>query len=63
MRVIGAYIDAQPARDVFLFEQDGAFVLRILTSPSAASKTAHQLVEFTKEDIVAMIEAAPEQRS
>lgn len=62
LRVIGAYIDAQPARDLFLFEQDGSFVVRILTSPSAASKTAHQLVEFTKEDIVAMIEAAPEQR-
>ena len=29
MRVIGSYIDSQKAHDVFLFEQDGSFVLRL----------------------------------
>ena len=61
LRVIGAYLDANPVRDVFLFEQDGSFVLRVLMAP-AGSKTGHQLVEFTKEDILGMIEAAPQQR-
>src|SRR5947209_13707167 len=29
-RVLGRYMDEQRPRDVFLFEQDGAFVLRLL---------------------------------
>ena len=62
MRVIGAYLDAQKPRDVFLFEQDGAFVLRLLVSATGAAVAGHQLVEFTKDDILAMIEAAPQQR-
>ena len=62
MRVIGAYLDAQKPRDVFLFEQDGAFVLRLLVSATGAAAAGHQLVEFTKEDILAMIAAAPQQR-
>jgi hypothetical protein len=62
MRVIGAYLDAQKPRDVFLFEQDGAFVLRLLMSATGAGASGHQLVEFTKDDILAMIAAAPQQR-
>jgi len=62
LRVIGAYLDGQPARDVFFFEQEGSFVLRVLMAQAAASASAHQLVEFTKEDILGMIEAAPQQR-
>ncbi len=62
MRVVGAYLDAQKPRDVFLFEQDGAFVLRLLVSATGASAAGHQLVEFTKDDILAMIAAAPQQR-
>lgn len=62
MRVVGAYLDAQKPRDVFLFEQDGAFVLRLLMSATGAAAAGHQLVEFTKEDILAMIAAAPQQR-
>jgi hypothetical protein len=62
MRVIGAYLDGQKPRDVFLFEQDGAFVLRLLTGATGAAAAGHQLVEFTKEDILAMIAAAPQQR-
>ena len=62
LRVIGAYLDGQKPRDVFFFEQDGSFVLRILLTASGAAAAGHQLVEFTKDDIVAMIEAAPQQR-
>ena len=61
MRVVGAYIDAQKCRDVFLFEQDGSFVVRLLFA-TATGHIGHQLAEFTKEEIVAMIEAAPAQR-
>ena len=60
MRVIGRYIDSQRAHDVFLFEQDGSFVLRLFGV--AGSPVAHQLAEFTRDEILAMIEAAPEQR-
>jgi hypothetical protein len=61
MRVVGAYVDAQKARDVFLFEQAGSFVLRMLHA-SAGGAVGHSLAEFTKDEILAMIEAAPQQR-
>ncbi len=48
-RVIGRYIDEQKPRDVFFFEQDGAFVLRLLMGGQAGSH--HQLAEFTRDDI------------
>jgi hypothetical protein len=60
MRIIGAYIDNQKAHDVFLFEQDGSFVLRLFGV--AGARAAHQLSEFTRDEILAMIHAAPEQR-
>lgn len=60
MRIIGAYIDNQRPRDVFLFEQDGSFVLRLFGV--AGARGGHQLSEFTRDEILAMIEAAPEQR-
>ena len=59
MRVIGAYIDLNKPRDVFLFEQKGAFVLRLLMLGAGAAPMGHQLVEFTRDDIMAMIDAAP----
>jgi hypothetical protein len=62
MRVIGAYLDLNKPRDVFLFEQEGAFVLRLLMTGAGSAAAGHQLVEFTKDDIVAMIDAAPAQR-
>jgi hypothetical protein len=62
MRVIGAYLDGSKPRDLFLFEQDGAFVLRLLMTATGGAASGHQLVEFTKEDILAMIAAAPQQR-
>jgi hypothetical protein len=62
MRIMGAYIDSQKAHDVFLFEQDGSFVLRLF-GVTGARIAAHQLSEFTKDEILAMIESSPEQRN
>ena len=62
MRVLGAYVDSEKARDVFLFEQDGSFVLRLLHAGSGGA-IGHRLAEFTKDEILAMIEAAPQQRN
>ena len=56
----GGWIDAQHPRDVFFFEQDGSFVFRMLVA--TATSTGHQLAEFTKDEIVGMIDAAPQQR-
>jgi hypothetical protein len=60
MRVIGHYIDTQKAHDVFLFEQEGSFVLRLFGV--SGSRAGHQLAEFTRDEILDMIAAAPEQR-
>jgi len=57
LRVIGHYIDGQHPRDVFFFEQEGAYVLRLLTATPAGAK--HQLVEFTRDDIVQLTAQAP----
>jgi len=61
MRILGAYIDSQKPHDVFLFEQEGSFVLR-LYGVAGTQRTSHQLSEFTRDEILAMIESAPEQR-
>jgi hypothetical protein len=61
MRVIGAYIDSQRAHDVFLFEQDGSFVLRLF-APAGSRGGTHQLAEFTRDEILAMIQTAPQGR-
>ncbi len=63
MRVIGAYLDLNRPRDVFFFEQGGSFVLRLLMIGAGAAPMGHQLVEFTKDDIMSMIDAAPAQRN
>jgi hypothetical protein len=56
-RVLGRYMDEQKPRDVFFFEQEGSFVLRLL--PMGAGGTRHVLAEFTREDIAEMIARAP----
>jgi hypothetical protein len=56
-RVLGRYMDDQKPRDVFFFEQDGAFVLRLLMSGHAGSR--HELAEFTREDIEEMVARGP----
>ena len=57
MRVIGRYIDDQKPKDVFFFEQDGAYVLRLLMSTRQGSK--HQLAEFTAADLESMVRQGP----
>jgi hypothetical protein len=59
-RVIGRYMDDQKPRDVFFFEQDGAFVLRLLMSGQAGSR--HHLAEFTRDDIDDMVARGPSLR-
>jgi hypothetical protein len=57
LRVVGRYIDEQKPKDIFFFEQDGAFVLRLLRVHQ--SGIHHELIEFTKADIDEMIANAP----
>jgi hypothetical protein len=61
LRVIGRYLDEQRPRDIFFFEQEGAFVLRLLEADQSGFH--HTLVEFTKTDIDEMIARAPALRS
>jgi len=58
LRIIGKWLDSQTPRDVFFFEQNGSFVVRAFMV-SSHGKVGHQLSEFTREEILAMIEAAP----
>ena len=60
-RVLGRYMDEQKPRDVFFFEQDGAFVVRLLLSGQAGSQ--HQLAEFTREDIAQLVARGPSLRN
>ncbi|MBM4407083.1 MAG: hypothetical protein FJ038_00445 [Chloroflexi bacterium] len=60
LRVIGRYMDEQKPRDVFFFEQDGNFVVRMLRSSQVGSR--HVLFEFTAEDVKKMIAEAPNRR-
>ena len=61
MRILGAYIDSQKAHDVFFFEQEGTYVLRLF-GVTGSHGAGHQLSEFTRDEMLAMIESAPEQR-
>lgn len=61
LRVIGRYLDGQKVRELFFFEQEGSFVVRVLYAVAGGS-LGHQLVEFTKDDILAMIGEAPQHR-
>ena len=56
-RVLGRYMDEQKPRDTFFFEQDGAFVVRLLMATPQGSR--HVLAEFTREDIDEMVARAP----
>jgi hypothetical protein len=56
-RVIGRWVDGQRPHDVFFFEQEGAFVVRLqMVGPAGAR---HTLAEFTKDDIETLIADAP----
>lgn len=61
LRVIGRYMDEQKPRDVFFFEQDGAFVVRLLMSSPTGSQ--HVLAEFTRDDIEQMVSQGPALRT
>jgi hypothetical protein len=60
LRVIGAYIDQQQPRDVFFFEQDHQFVMRLLMPTRAGMR--HVLVEFTREEVESMMAQAHQGR-
>jgi len=60
LRVIGRWMDEQKPRDVFLLEQDGAYIIRLLVGGQAGAH--HQLAEFTHDDLVALIAQAPSLR-
>lgn len=60
LRVVGAYVDQQRPRDLFFFEQDHQFVMRLLMPTRAGMR--HVLVEFTKDEIDAMIAAGQQGR-
>ena len=50
LRVIGHWIDTQRPKDVFLFEQDGAYVVRLLDGRPGGRRTT-TISEFTREDV------------
>jgi len=60
LRALGSYIDQQQPRDVFFFEQDQQFVVRLLMHTRAGLR--HVLVEFTREEIGSMIATRQQQR-
>lgn len=60
LRVVGGYIDQQQPRDVYFFEQDHQFVLRLLMSTRAGMR--HVLIEFTRDEINGMIAGGPHGR-
>ncbi|MEO8463143.1 MAG: hypothetical protein ABI555_08020 [Chloroflexota bacterium] len=57
LRVIGHYIDEQRPKDIFFFEMEGSFVVRLHHSQQAGSK--HSLAEFTHDDLEALISRGP----
>lgn len=59
-RVVGRYVDEQKPRDIFFFEQDGAFVLRLLMGIQTGSR--HVIAEFTREEVEALIAQASDSR-
>ena len=62
-RVIGRYIDEQKPHDVFFFEQEGAFVLRLMLSGAGGTAGSHHtLTEFTKDDIDGLVAKGPSLR-
>ena len=61
LRVIGHWIDEQKPKDVFLFEQDGAYVVRLNISGQAGPH--HELAEFTKSDVEGLVAQGPSLRN
>jgi hypothetical protein len=61
LRVIGRWMDEQKPKDVFLLEQQGAYVIRLLVAGQAGPH--HELAEFTHDDLMQLIDAAPSMRA
>ena len=61
LRVIGRYMDEQKPRDVFFFEQEGAFVVRLFHGGQAGAH--HTLAEFTRDDIAQLVTQGPALRA
>ncbi len=57
LRVIGRYFDEQHPRDIFFFEVEGAYVVRLTIAGQGGLK--QELIEFTREDIADLIAKAP----
>ncbi|MEP7360329.1 MAG: hypothetical protein ABI744_01990 [Chloroflexota bacterium] len=60
LRAIGVYLDQQQPRDVFFFEQEQQFVMRLLMQTRAGMR--HMIVEFTRDEIGAMIAGGMHER-
>jgi len=61
LRVVGRWMDEQHPRDIFLLEQDGAYVIRLLLAGQVGSH--HQLAEFTHDDVEQLVSQAPNLRA
>jgi hypothetical protein len=61
LRVIGRWIDEEKPRDVFLFEQGGAYVVRLQIGGQGGTHH-HELAEFTREDIDGLVAQGPSLR-
>lgn len=61
LRVIGHWIDEQHPKDVFLFEQDGAYVVRLSIGGQAGPH--HELAEFTRDDVDGLVAQGPSLRT
>ena len=57
LRVIGRYVDEQRPRDVFFFEQGGAFVVRLFHGGPSGGH--HSLTEFTRDDVAELVTQGP----
>ena len=60
MRVMGRWMDEQKPHDVFLFEQEGAYVVRLHHAGQAGAH--HTLAEFTRDDIQGLVSQGPSLR-
>jgi hypothetical protein len=57
LRVIGKYLDDQHPKDIFFFELDGSYVIRLSLAGQGGLK--QELVEFTRDDVAELIAKAP----
>jgi hypothetical protein len=57
LRVIGRYLDERKPRDIFFFEVDGAYIVRLTLQGQGVLR--QELAEFTRDDIADLIATAP----